>query len=544
MPGSSVFIFTPAAGSLTNGAINATKIITMGQRKYIVGNAYPFRWFNAGDFGNTNLQNADVEQVFQSAIYGFNYPPFGSDFFDVMDSCGNLGTLDGATGYYTNNLDYPYPYPYSVTNWYCYFDTNNNLLAPVTVVPISLTKLIYIDTVSFMGISVSNLFFPDKTNYVYVARTYYAGFDYPANAYVPNLFDGNDQNINQIMFGDGVLDVCDVYVTYRRSLDPTLTWYRRFWDGGQRVAETTTNQFISGAASKSSSVVSKIVQSALSGKTVGSITNQPKVIFTAGDYQTTTGSTIQIPITASIFGNYPLRVLMLNLTVVPLDGSPALTTPVTFSYNPALGTPWTTDQKGNGNYSAVWLNSGIAGLSNNAAIGTLTVRIPTNATSLSAYAVHFDHASASPNGLGSFPKQARTGLVTLSNRSGSTYGDGISDSWRLRYFLTLNNVLSATNADADGDGRNNLQEYQAGTDPTDPTSNFKNIGTDQGAAQQKQDCVISWPSAIGKQYVIQRSPSLSTPIWNSIATNSGNGTIMEYHDTSGGGVRFYRVYVQ
>jgi hypothetical protein len=72
-----------------------------------------------------------------------------------------------------------------------------------------------------------------------------------------------------------------------------------------------------------------------------SVTNQPKVNFVAGDIQTNAGSTIQIPITANIFGNYPLRVLMLNLTVVPLDGSPALTTPVSFSYNPALGSPWT-----------------------------------------------------------------------------------------------------------------------------------------------------------------------------------------------------------
>jgi hypothetical protein len=100
MPGSSVFIFTPTNGSLAGGAINAIKNVTMGQRKYIVGNVYPFRWFNAGDFGNTNLQNADVEQVFESAIYGSNYPPApGSDFFDAMDSCGATCQITAA-GYY------------------------------------------------------------------------------------------------------------------------------------------------------------------------------------------------------------------------------------------------------------------------------------------------------------------------------------------------------------------------------------------------------------------------------------------------------------
>ena len=34
------------------------------------------------------------------------------------------------------------------------------------------------------------------------------------------------------------------------------------------------------------------------------------------------------------------------------------------------------------------------------------------------------------------------------------------------------------------------------------------------------------------------------PLWTSIATNNGNGTIMEFHDTSGGGIRYYRVCVQ
>ena len=33
------------------------------------------------------------------------------------------------------------------------------------------------------------------------------------------------------------LDVCDVYVTFRRSLDPSLTWFRRFWTNGVLGAE-------------------------------------------------------------------------------------------------------------------------------------------------------------------------------------------------------------------------------------------------------------------------------------------------------------------
>jgi hypothetical protein len=466
IPGSSVYINAPTNGSLGGGAINGIKNVTMGQIKYLVGNVYPFGWYNAGDFGDTNLQNADVEQVFEYGLYGYGGTEApGSDFEDAMDSCCDIGVLNPATGYY---LD--------------------------------------------LG-SISN---PQKNL----------------------LFNGNDTTINQIAFGDGQLDVCDVYVTYRRSLDPSLTWYRRFWTNGFRVADTIPNVFNPSVASKTSSVVSKTAQPAISGASSTSLTNQPQVNFVAGDIQTNAGSTIHIPITANIFGNYPLRVLMLNLTVVPLDGSPELTAPVTFSSNPALGSPWTTDQHGNGNYSAVWLDNTIAGFTGNVTLGTLTVPIPTNATSSSAYAVHFDHASASPNGLASFPKQTLTGLITLSSRTNSYYKDGIPDSWRLRYFGSVYNYLSVSNADADGDGMNNWQEYIAGTDPTDPKSCLPLTPA------QSQIRSINWPSVTGKTYIIQRSTLLFPPQWTSVSTNAGTGTTMEFDDATGGNIYVYRVQVQ
>ena len=137
-PGSSVFIYTPTNGSYGGGSINTIKTVTVGQRKYIAGDSAPFRWFNAGDFGNTNLDSADVAQVFEAAVYGLNSPPAGSDLFDSMDSCG---------------------YTY-VDNGYGYLQKSATLANPSV------------------------------------------------------LFNGNDTTIDQIAFGDGQLDVADVYVTY------------------------------------------------------------------------------------------------------------------------------------------------------------------------------------------------------------------------------------------------------------------------------------------------------------------------------------------
>ena len=252
---------------------------------------------------------------------------------------------------------------------------------------------------------------------------------------------------------------------------------------------------------------------------------------------------VQIPITATVFGSYPLRVLMLNLTVEPLDGSPAITTPVQFTQNATvIGAPYTTDSKGNGNFSALWLNTTNNGLTGTVTfIGTLTVTIPAGASANAAYAVHFDHASASPNGLASFPKQTLTGLITLSSRTNSTYGDGIPDSWRLRWFGTVNNYLSLSNACASGDGVNNFKKFVAGVDPN-VGNNFPSVNA-KTPVPAGSTSAIHWPTVSGKKYAIERSATLFPGAWSAIATNTGTGTDMEFDDNVAGQSQFYRVRI-
>ncbi len=476
-PGGAVIIVTPDntnSTALGAGTLNGVKNVTVGSIPYLVGDVYPFRWFNAGDFGSSNLivyGSADAEQVFEAAVYSWNTPPPGSDFFDAMDSAGGLGVVDS-----------------------------------------------------------------DPTSEFY---------GYWTNAGPATLLSGNITNAaNQMAFGDGQLDVSDVYLTFLRSeFTNNFVWFQRLWTNGVRVATANWAPAIIPAVQTSSGKGKTVSANTGSNPALLSITNTPVVNFTATDYLATAGQTISIPITATVFGAYPLTAAMLGITVVPLDGSPALTTPVSFNAG-ALGQPTSgfVDSSGNGNYAAAWL-PGNQSISGSGIIGTLIVTIPTNATSMSSYAIHFDHASASPNGLVSFPKHTLTGLITLSSRTSSYYNDGIPDSWRLRYFGTIYNMLSVSNADADGTGMENWQKYEAGLDPLDPASKLT-VGTDQVVQQSQQDSVIAWPSVSGETYIIQRSATLFPPAWVSVSTNIGTGSYMEIHDSPTNFFRYYRVEAQ
>ncbi|MEO8427736.1 MAG: hypothetical protein ABI651_11565, partial [Verrucomicrobiota bacterium] len=265
---SDAFIESPVDGSLTNGPINSVKTVRLQSRQYVVGDVAPFRWFNAGDFGDTNLLNNDVLQVFQSAVYTLNTPPQDSDLFDAMDSS------DGSTN---------------------------------------------------------------------------------------KIFDGNDQLIDSISFGDGQLNVDDVFVTFRRSLDPSLKWFVHYWDSGVRVSVETTNH-----SRTVSSLISRRRSDAQANSPVAkaatSASASPSVVFKAGDMAIVPGQSLSVPLKSEITGDYPIRVLTLNLNVIPLNGAPALIQPVQFVPASGLGQPTLTSTLRPDNYAAAWLDNTVAGV--------------------------------------------------------------------------------------------------------------------------------------------------------------------------------------
>ena len=445
---SDVFIDTPTDGSLGGGALNALKHVTVGSRPYVVGDVAPFRWFNAGDFGDTNLLNNDVLQVFESAVYTaqpslFRLPPPGSDFFDGMDS-------SDAT-------------------------TNPLLLAS----------------------------------------------------------DGNDTEINNVKFGDGVLDVTDVHITFRRSLDHTLAWYARYWTNGVRFATNVNNLF-----RDPTNVFPARPAVTLSSE------NMPSVIFSAGAAQAAPGEMVEVPLVADVRGDFPLRVMLMNVSVQPRNGAPALAEAVQFASVPSLGDPALTRALAPNNYAAAWLNRGVSGVSGRAPVGVLKFRLPADAAPDATYLVHFDHVSASPNGLGVFPQTLEDGLVTVQGQPVSPWNDAIPDAWRARYFGSVTNPLAGPNGDPDGDGMSNLAEYKAGTDPMKTDSALRVLKIEAVASGPGEAPMIAlrWPTIASKRYVVERSAALDggwTAVGDPIA---GDGQLAEFIDPSAADrPHFYRV---
>ena len=104
------------------------------------------------------------------------------------------------------------------------------------------------------------------------------------------------------------------------------------------------------------------------------------------------------------------------------------------------------------------------------------------------------------NGCGVFIRSGGTLIVSnvVLDPNLSALGDGIPNGWKQQYgFDPLDPAVA--NADPDGDGMSNLQEYLAGTDPTNSDSALRITSI----VPQGDDILITWSAVTNESYIVQ-----------------------------------------
>ncbi len=117
---------------------------------------------------------------------------------------------------------------------------------------------------------------------------------------------------------------------------------------------------------------------------------------------------------------------------------------------------------------------------------------------------------------------------TLTILTDDTDGDGIPDAYEVAHGMNANNPADAA-ADFDGDRFNNLQEYRAGTDPSDSSSALRITSVQVSG----QDALISVLTATGRLYQLERTLQFPTGPWNPVGQPAqGDGSTMTITDPS------------
>jgi hypothetical protein len=118
--------------------------------------------------------------------------------------------------------------------------------------------------------------------------------------------------------------------------------------------------------------------------------------------------------------------------------------------------------------------------------------------------------------------------------------DGLPDSWQTAYFGSISSPDAAPGMDPDFDDFNNMQEFVAGTNPTQASSRLeiRSVIPVAGGLQ------ISFLGVTGKSYSLLWSDNCAPGTWHKVVdvpARPGTGDVILVDTGAGTGPRFYRV---
>jgi len=332
--------------------------------------------------------------------------------------------------------------------------------------------------------------------------------------------------------GDGQITFLDWQTILNRSLGlDTNNWIRFRTNGGalvhQQVSWTPGGVPVPLSAAEAVSAVTKLSSSSAPP---GLVWLREAAIGANTKTNVAPGSICSIPVYVNVLPGYSLSGLQFRAVVSAVGSAPA---PGAITFSSASGVPAPIQLPGLASNDIVcaWaLGAFATALQNSNYLGVIAFQVPSAAQAGQSYALHFLGVDGSPNintlyQLESFPGSVWVNSAALQPASLT------SDEWKLAFFGSLTNALAADDADADGDGMANWQEYLAGTNPTNALSCLQfsspalNTAAPRGVA-------MNWLTAPGKTYILESSAALRGSKWTAINTNLGDGNNYQFLQTN------------
>jgi len=256
----------------------------------------------------------------------------------------------------------------------------------------------------------------------------------------------------------------------------------------------------------------------------------------------TAGATATIPVSVTVQPGSTLAGMQFRAILSASAGAPA---PGQTQFTAAAGIPNPAVINGASpaDIVCVWPlplgNSGGLSLQGANLIGSISFTVPAGVSAGQSYSLHFVGVDGAPDFNTLYQLESVPGTALVG--SGPVTPQITSDEWRMHFFGSLTSPQAQDNADPDGDGVPNWQEYLAGTDPTNPLSCLQLIAT----AGPSHSVNLGWLTAPGKNYVLESSATPGGTAWAGVSTVTGDGNQWTLPLTNhSAGALFYRIRLQ
>jgi len=254
------------------------------------------------------------------------------------------------------------------------------------------------------------------------------------------------------------------------------------------------------------------------------------------------GQVYSIPLYVNVLPGYGLSGLQFRATLVPNGNAP---TPGRIQFSAAPGLPaLLANEQGLSPNDLICAWSLTApftpALQGSNALGWISFQVPANASAGQSYTLRFSGVDGSPDLDTTYQLESVPGTAWVASAALAA-PQITSDEWRTNFFGSLASAAAQDDADADGDGMANWQEYLAGTNPTNALSTLQFLSPSFVSAGA-QSIHLSWLTAPGRLYVLESSPAPGGGSWTPVNTNLGDGNLFQIVLTNHpGSARFYLI---